>query len=707
MQKGLFFLLFLISISSCKPQKKQMKSSKYTYTNLLIHESSPYLLQHAHNPVNWHPWGKKALEEAKRENKLLIISIGYAACHWCHVMEHESFEDTAVANVMNQYYVPVKVDREEHPDVDKIYMSAVQQLTGRGGWPLNVVALPDGRPVWGGTYFPKENWKSALEQIAKMWKEEPGKLLEAARSLEEGIKAGEIVKNNDAPLDFDKKIIEKSLDFWKRYKDPVFGGFRRAPKFPMPTQYRYLLRAGVQLQDREILDFVQLTLNKMQEGGIYDHINGGFARYSVDTKWHIPHFEKMLYDNGQLVSLYADAYLVFNKKSYKSTVENILKFVENELTDKTGAFYSSLDADSLNKEGELEEGAYYIFTKDEIKKAVGEDYPLFKKYYNINDYGLWEKGKYHLIKKGGDSLFAKENGISIEILKEKVENWKRALKELRSKRSRPRLDDKSLTSWNAIMLNGFIDAYKVFGNPHYLDIALKNARFLKKQQFKEDGGLWHAYKNGKSSIKAYLEDYAWLAKAYINLYEATGEEDWLETAKSLVIYAEKHFKDKNTGMFYFVHNQSSDLIVRPMETGDNVIPSSNSVMAENLFRLGHFYENRDWLYQSAKMIHNILPQIEKYPPGNYYWLNGLLDHLSRFYEIAIIGPEANRKVEELFSRYIPNKIVAWSEISSVLPLLKDRFVNNETYIYLCVDNTCQLPERDIKNMLKQIKWQLD
>ncbi len=708
MKKYLYLFLILAIITNCKPQKKQLMKHHSPYTNLLINESSPYLLQHAHNPVNWHPWGDKALQEAKKNNKLLIISIGYAACHWCHVMEHESFEDTSVAHVMNSFYVPVKVDREEHPDVDKIYMSAVQQLTGRGGWPLNVVALPDGRPVWGGTYFRKNQWLSALKQIAEMWKKEPEKLIEVANQLEEGIKAGEVVRNNDEPLNFSKSIVQKALNFWKNYQDKTFGGFRRAPKFPMPFQYKFLLRAGVQLKDKDILDYVKLSLNKMQEGGIYDHVNGGFARYSTDTKWHIPHFEKMLYDNGQLVSLYSDAYLVFKKDSYKTTVEETLEFIENELMDKTGAFYSSLDADSNNGAGELEEGAYYVFTKEELKNQIGEeDFPLFKKYYNINDYGLWEDGKYHLIKKGEDEDFARRNAISLNKLREKVEGWKNTLKKLRENRPRPRLDDKTLTSWNAIMLNGYIDAYKTFGNPHYLKIALKNASFLKQQQIKPDGSLWHVYKNGKSTIQGYLEDYAWLAKAYINLYEATGEEEWLETAKKIVEYTKTHFLDKNTGMFYFVNNSSKDLLARPMETSDNVIPSSNSIMAENLFKLGHFYEKSEDIYQSAKMIHNILPQVDKYPPGYYYWLNDMLNHLSHFYEIAVLGPKASQKVKKLFQYYIPNKIVAWSDDKSELPLLRDRFKEGETLLYLCVDNACKLPEKNIESIINQIEKTID
>ena len=692
---------------ACQTQQKPtMTKEAHKFTNELIHESSPYLLQHAHNPVHWNPWGKKALEEAKKNNKLMIISIGYAACHWCHVMEHESFEDTIVAKLMNKYYVPVKVDREEHPDVDKIYMSAVQQLSGRGGWPLNVVALPDGRPVWGGTYFPKNNWMSALQQIANMWQKNPDKLYKIADQLEQGIKGAEIIYPNIDKNSFSKETIRQALSFWKNYKDDKYGGFKRAPKFPMPAQYRFLLRAGYQLNDQEISNFVKLTLDKMAQGGIYDHINGGFARYSTDTKWHIPHFEKMLYDNAQLVSLYSDAYKLYKKPDYKNVVEETLEFIENELTDQTGAFYSSLDADSNNATGHLEEGAYYVFTKPELDKAIGADFPLFKEYYNINSYGLWEDGKYHLIKKINDEEFVKQYNISLEDLEDKVKKWRQKLYKLRQKRPRPRLDDKTLTSWNALMLNAYVDAYKTFDKPHYLEVALRNADFLLKQQTKPDGGLYHSYKNGKSSIEGYLEDYAFLINALMNLYEASGQETYILKARQLTDYTIKNFYEPQSGMFYFTHHTKKDLLTRPMETNDNVIPSSNAVMADNLFRLGHFFENKDYIDKSTKMLHNILPNIGRYAPGYYQWLNDMLDHLGKFYEIAIVGVDAKTKVQELFHYYLPNKVTAWSETASDLALLKNRSVPKQTLIYLCVDNACQLPETDVKKIIKKIDVKL-
>ncbi len=705
MNKAIRLLLLFSFITSCKmPKKTTMKQEKHHYTNQLIDQSSPYLLQHAHNPVNWHPWGKKAIDEAKQSNKLIIISIGYAACHWCHVMEHESFEDTITAQLMNKYYVPIKVDREEHPDVDKIYMSAVQQLTGRGGWPLNIVALPDGRPVWGGTYFKNNQWKTALDQIAEMWQKNPQKLYDIANQLEKGIKANELIAVNTNLQDFNKTDISNALLFWKKHKDSKYGGFQRAPKFPIPAQYRFLLRAGEQLNDIEIKEFVKLTLDKMAQGGIYDHINGGFARYATDVKWHIPHFEKMLYDNAQLVSLYSDAYLIYHDETYKQIIYETLQFVQNELTDETGAFYASLDADSLNKEGELEEGAYYVFTKKALKELLGNDFDLFTTYYNINSYGLWEEGKYHLIKNMTDDEFVKEHNINKKDLRSYVQKWRRILHNYRNGRPRPRLDDKTLTSWNALMLQGYIDAYKTFRNERFLKTALDNAQFLEKYQIKKDYSLWHAYKNGTNSIEGLLEDYAFLIQAYISLYEVTGDEKWLTIAEKLNQYTLKHFYNSNNGMFYFTHQNNKDLLTRPVETDDNVTPSSNAIMSENLFKLGHFLEKSDYIDISTKMIHNILPKTKQYAPSYYQWLHNELNLLSDFYEVAIVGKNAQLKAQQLFKFYLPNKIIAFSKTESTLPLLKNRYVANATYVYLCVDNTCQLPVEEISKIIDTIQF---
>ncbi|MDO9038084.1 MAG: DUF255 domain-containing protein, partial [Lutibacter sp.] len=352
-------------------QKTTTKMPEHKFTNSLINETSPYLLQHAHNPVNWYAWNKETLALAKNENKLLLISVGYSSCHWCHVMEHESFENEEVAAVMNKHFVNIKVDREERPDVDQVYMNAVQLITGRGGWPLNCVALPDGRPIWGGTYFPKDNWISALEQLAKLYDETPEKAIEYAERLTDGVRNSDLVSLNENQVEFSKADLERSVREWKQNMDLDLGGRKGAPKFPMPNNYQYLLIYAVRSGDNEILDYVNTSLTKMAYGGIYDQIGGGFSRYSVDAKWHVPHFEKMLYDNGQLVSLYAEAYQATKNELYKKTVYQTLEFIERELTTQEGAFYSSLDADSINEEGKLEEGAFYVWTQNELKTILG------------------------------------------------------------------------------------------------------------------------------------------------------------------------------------------------------------------------------------------------------------------------------------------------------------------------------------------------
>ncbi len=703
MNKLLIILLTILIFGTCKSQENKNKQmEKFKYTNDLINETSPYLLQHAHNPVNWKAWSPKTLEYAKRENKLLIISVGYSACHWCHVMEHESFEDTSVAKLMNDNFISIKIDREERPDIDQVYMSSVQIMTGRGGWPMNVIALPDGRPVWGGTYFPKDRWISALEQLAKMWKNNPEKLIEYAEGLTSKIKQSDIVHINKEETDFTSNFLRLSIEKWENNFDQRNGGTGQAPKFPLPNNYALLLRYGIQANDEEIKNFTLLTLDKMAFGGIYDHIGGGFARYSTDDKWHIPHFEKMLYDNGQLVSLYSSAYALTKKEPYKDIVFETLKFIDRELTAGNGAFYSSLDADSKNKNGYLEEGAFYIWTKEELKSILGSDFELFKEYYNINNYGKWENGKYVLIKKYSDKDFSEEYNISLDKLRIKVNEWKKILLQEREKRNRPGLDDKTLTSWNAIMLKGYIDAYKAFGTKHFLDIALKNADFIVEKQLKEDGGLYHNHKNGKSNINGYLEDYSTVIDAFISLYTATMDEKWLETANKLTAYSFKHFFDENSGMFFFTSDEDHDLISRNIETYDGVISSSNSIMATNLFKLSHYFDNKMYRNVSEQMLKNILPLAKQYASGFSNWLMFYCDLAGDFYEVVVTGEDALSMAKKINKMYSPNIILAASISNSDLPLFQNRFVPDKTLIYTCIEGACKLPVEKTEDFLKEV-----
>jgi len=682
-------------INSCSEKTSKM-------SNNLINENSPYLLQHAYNPVDWNPWDKQYLEKAKKENKLVVISIGYSSCHWCHVMEKESFEDSLVASIMNEKYISIKVDREERPDVDQVYMNAVQLMTGSGGWPLNVVTLPDGRPIWGGTYFPKDQWINALTQISDLYNKEPEKFINYAETLEKGIKSLDIITTNDnqelASIDLDKHI--RSL---VNKIDKKNGGFSGAPKFMMPNNIHFLLRSAYQNNDKETLKLVNLTLEKMAYGGVYDQIGGGFSRYSTDDKWHIPHFEKMLYDNAQLISLYSDAYLVTNNELYKNVVYETIAFVLKELKNPNGGFYSSIDADSKSLDGKENEGAYYIWKEDELKKLLKDDFVVFSDYYNINEYGYWEDDNYVLIKNKSDAAFAKAHNLSKEQVSQKIDTWKKILIKARNKRSMPNIDDKILTSWNGLMINAFIDAYRVFKDENFLDVASSSAEFIVKNMKKTDGGLYHSHKDGKSKINGYLEDYAAAIQAFLNLYENTLDEKWLNISNDLMKYTYENFFNDETNMFYFTSKLDDKLISRTIAFRDNVIPSSNSIMANNLFKLSHYFDNKTYLNSSQQMVNNIKDQIELYPGGFSNWMNLILNINKNFYEVAVVGSKAIEKIKELNENYLPNKIIIGSLENNSLPLLKNRYVEGETYIYVCVNKACKMPVKTVKEALKLIE----
>jgi len=694
-------LLFIALLLSCNTPKKEILET-HAYTNDLINETSPYLLQHAHNPVNWKAWNENTLQQAKDQNKLMIVSIGYSACHWCHVMERESFEDSTVASVMNDNFIPVKVDREERPDVDRIYINAVELMTGSAGWPLNVITLPDGRPVWGGTYFRKNDWINAIERIQELYEENPQRLEEQASRIEQGIKNSGLITVNTDDVDFTAYKTEDVLSKWKESFDKKDGGYKRTPKFMMPSNFSFLLRQAMQAKDKELLEHVKLTLDKIAYGGIYDHVGGGFSRYSTDARWHVPHFEKMLYDNAQLVSLYSNAYTVTQKPLYQEVVEETLAFINREMTHESGAFYSSLDADSETVSGELEEGAYYIYTKEELEGLLKDDFALFSEYYNVNGFGKWEKGHYVLIRDESDVEIVKNHGISQKDLDEKKTAWKKMLLDFRNQRPKPRLDDKTQTSWNGLMLKGYIDAYKVFKKQEYLNTALKNAQFIADHQMKPDGSLFHIYKDGKSSINGYLEDYAAVIDAYIALHEVTLDHQWIEKAKILTDYTITHFLDAEKGMFYFTSDEDTQLITRNFEYIDQVIPASNSMMAKNLFTLSHHYDEREFDKIATQMLKNVMKEMAIYPGGFSNWFHLLSNYQSKYYEIVVVGENAKEKIQELNSVYLPNKLIAGGTQSGNSPLLEGRFVPGQTFIYVCVNNACKLPVTETQEALKLV-----
>ncbi|MCB0473756.1 MAG: thioredoxin domain-containing protein, partial [Flavobacteriaceae bacterium] len=636
----------------------------------------------------------------------ILLSIGYAACHWCHVMEHECFEDEEVAKIMNAHFINIKVDREERPDVDQVYMNAVQLMNGRGGWPLNCVALPDGRPLWGGTYFPKENWIKILTQLADLYKNEPEKAREYASRLTQGVKQSDIIAVNTSAKEYSVVELDSVVANWKKYMDFNKGGNAGAPKFPMPNNYQFLLRYAVQRSDQKIMNYVNTSLTNMALGGICDQVGGGFARYSVDNRWHIPHFEKMLYDNGQLVSLYSNAYLVSKDPLYKRVVYETTAFVERELMDNNGAFFSSLDADSNNADGKLEEGAFYVWKKDSLQALLKDDFELFAAYFNIDDAHKWEHNTYNLHRTLRDNDFINKYHLDPETLRKKVSDWKALLYQEREKRERPRLDDKILTSWNALMLKGYADAYRVFNDTRFLDKALKNANFILKVQMNDQGGLNRNYKNGKSTINGYLEDYATVISAFISLYEVSLDEQWLRTANQLTNYCFDHFYDDRSKMFFFTSDLDRELIARKIDTDDNVIPSSNSMMARNLFLLGHYFSNKAFLRTADQMVHNMKERIVEYGAGASNWALLYADFVGDFYEIAIVGEKAPELLKEIDQLYIPNKLIAGSAVETQLPVLNYKYKPGETIIYVCVDGACKLPVTETEKALEQIKISL-
>ena len=669
---------------------------EHKFTNKLINESSPYLLQHAHNPVDWHAWNDEALSKAKGENKLLVISIGYAACHWCHVMEHESFEDTTVANVMNEFYVSIKVDREERPDVDQVYMDAAYLITGSGGWPLNIIALPDGRPVYAGTYFRKDDWLKVLNYFKDLYIKEPGMFEQEATKLTEAIRSIRIPGINNEDTLFTKDELNSAFIGVINNIDYNEGGTKGAPKFPMPDIYKSLLTFYYHTNNKEALEAVTITLNKMALGGIYDQLGGGFARYSTDDKWIVPHFEKMLYDNGQLVSLYSHAYKVTGNVLYKKVVYETLDFVERELTDNSGGFYSSLDADS-----EGEEGKFYVWEKEEIDKLLGSDTELFCEYYSVEEGGNWEEKNILFISQDKNELL-EEYSLDEESFDKKIDGAREKLFKKRSKRIRPGLDDKILTSWNALMLGGYIDAYFTFGEKKFLDAALTNGNFILNNLVKEDGRLYRNFKEGKSSINAFLDDYAYTIETFIKLYEATFDETWLYNAKSLADYALQHFSDNKSGFFFFTSDEDDPLIARKIDFSDNVTPSSNSSLAAGLFKLSKYFYSEDYETVVKKLVLAMKEAMFKSPAFHANWLNTASYLVYPYFEVAVVGDGFELFRKEISQSYLPNISVLGGSKNVSMELLNNKYVNGKTIIYVCEDKVCQLPVEKVSRAIEQI-----
>jgi uncharacterized protein YyaL (SSP411 family) len=704
MRYSLLFLLPLLFILSCKsgdtPQQHQ-------HTNALINESSPYLLQHAHNPVNWQPWGEAALQKAQKEDKLILVSVGYAACHWCHVMEHESFEDTTVARIMNEHFVSIKVDREERPDVDNIYMTACQ-LAGEGscGWPLNAFALPNGQPVWAGTYFPKDQWVEILNYFADLYQNDRAKLEEYGALLADGIRTMEAPTPPSTDVKLDPELLEQVAEQIHEQADRRLGGMKGAPKFPLPSIYQFLLQESFLNEDETSLQIVEETLDAMASGGIYDHIGGGFARYSTDAKWLVPHFEKMLYDNAQLVSLYSNAFKQTGKERYQEVIKETLVFVEREMMAPNGGFYSSLDADS-----EGEEGRFYVWTASEIDALLEDEQQtkLFKAYYGVSESGNWEGVNVLHQQKNAEEIQS-EYGLSPSELKSLLNDSKQTLFKARAKRERPGLDDKQLTSWNALMITAYADAYQALKEPAYQGTAVKAGEFLANSLMQAEAAdgqyrLMRSYKDKEAYINGFLDDYAFTIQAFVKLYSITFDEMWLERAKGLADYATVQFGAEESALFYFTSAEDDPLIARQVKTEDNVIPSANSAMARSLLQLGTYLYDTSYVARARRMMQTVAPKIQETKAPSYFanWMRLYGELAYPLYEVAIVGPDYNIKRAELQGAYLPNALFLGGEDEGNLELLKGKLQDGETFIYVCQNKVCQLPVQEADLAIRQME----
>lgn len=693
----------------------QLYSPMHTSTNRLSKETSPYLLQHAHNPVDWYPWGEEALEKARQEDKPILVSIGYSACHWCHVMERESFENEDTAAIMNDQFVNIKIDREERPDIDHIYMDAVQAMTGSGGWPLNVFLLPDGRPFYGGTYFPpvrahsRISWRETLSAVSQAYKDRKHELESQAENLTEHLRTANTfgllcAQPNDTV--FTKQRLDEIARNMLKQADKNWGGFGKAPKFPQTFTIVYLLRYHQVTKNKAALDQALLSLDKMIFGGIYDQLGGGFARYSTDEKWLAPHFEKMLYDNALFISALSEAYQLTKSKLYADAIRQTMEFVKRELWDGEGGFYSALDADS-----EGVEGKFYTWSKQEIDNILLEDSKLFCTYYDITEEGNWEHTNILWVTQPLHEFVAELNAgeknieTRLESYQEFLEKCRQKLLSERSTRIRPGLDDKILLSWNALMNTACSKAYAAIGDVSFRETAMQNMQFLEAKFKDVSSGEWfHTYKNGDAKYTAFLEDYAYLVQAYIHLQEITGNQEYLVKAKDITVFLEENFAEEASGYFFFTHKKQTDVIVRKKELYDGAIPSGNAIMALNLHYLSVVFDRTDWFELAQKMIAGLEDAITKYPTSFGVWASGFLQLIVGSNEIAVLGENAFKSLPAILEQYIPNRILQTSsKANEQFPLLAEKGNLSELEIYVCKNYSCQAPVSTVTEMMYRLE----
>jgi len=694
------FSAIIILLNSCNTKTQSKIESG---ANHLQNESSPYLLQHMHNPVDWYPWKDDVLALAKSKRKLMVISIGYSSCHWCHVMERESFSDTSVSNYMNEHFISIKVDREERPDVDQVYMTACQIANANGvcGWPLNVLAMSDGRPFWVGTYMPKNQWISLLKEFVTLYNEDPNELEKLANNIQNHLTVDYSRFSSIQDTTFSLTKYQDKIKLLANALDYELGGKKASIKFPLPSLQRCLLDNMVLFNNKSLEKYFYNTLDKMMAGGINDQLEGGFARYSTDPYWKVPHFEKMLYDNAQLISLYSYASLVSKREQYKELVRKTVGFVQTNLFNPEHYYYSSLDAES-----EGEEGKYYSLTESEINLALKDESErkIFKTVYNISAQGNWEKSKNVLFKSKTDEQISKELGLPTPEWQKMLQSASDKVIEFKKLRKKPGLDDKMLCSWNAMMIKALADASIACSDTSYLQLAKSGATFIRQKLIQPDYSLWRTYKNSKASVNGFLEDYAFTIDAFIRLYELTFDESYLDDAKKLCDYCLANFSSNDHLFFYFNSSKDKQLITRNIDFEDQVIPSANSVMADNLHRLGLYLYDKAYLDRCSQMVVNVMEHFIVRSPEYYNnWLRIYGSLVKPPFEVAVVGPNSKKLRDQLLSTYLPQAILLGGENEGKLELLKDKLQEGNTFIYVCRNKVCKLPVTEASKALELMK----
>ena len=664
-------------------------------SNQLKNETSLYLKQHAENPVNWQRWSNSIFDFSGELNKLVIVSIGYSSCHWCHVMEDETFTDEKIAELMNDNFINIKVDREENPDVDQAYMTASQLMTGMGGWPLNVIALPDGSPIYAGTYHTKEQWFDILNRIIRLKENNYEGLEEIANNVKNGVIGINTITKKSEVSEFNKDFLTTNTKIWSDKWDLDDGGDIAQQKFISPSKYQYLLNYGSIYEDQETLNYVKKTLDIISNSGIVDIVEGGFYRYTVDPEWKVPHFEKMLYDQAQMISLYSNAYKLFRTKEYKDLVYQTINFIDSEMNSPNDLYYAAMDADT-----DGEEGKYYSFNENEIQLISGEQIELFNSFFNIDLRKPWDNNKFLLLPTRDIESWLSSNSLNKDAFIKMRDRWFSEIMKIKSKRTKPRIDDKTIVSWNALSIIGLIDAYDAFNDDLLLTKAKNMFDNLLKKGFKNNM-LIHTFKE-KQYQDGVLEDYAFLSKAAMRLFQTTGEEYYFNKSKEIVDNSIKYFKDEESDLLLYTTNK--ELFTKIVSIDDGVIPSPNSIIAEQLFNIGHIVFDDYYLDQSNKMVSSVKEIIDGNINSYSVWANNILNRVELFYEIAVIGKDSDSKTKLISEKLLPNVILVQSNTESEIPLFVDRYFEDETYIYVCQNKTCQRPETDIKYALEQIPY---